>query len=474
MTININNNPAFKGAGQAGAAAKGAAKKVLTEIPNGKELASKNLSSFLKSVNKNVSSPEQRLIMGVTALFSQPFIDLNNKRVNEETRLMSFARTMAKIVVGTTVGVLVRKESIRLAHKYTKMVSVPNVNRSGYWAKPAKENSFLCPAYVRNFTKDYHKNYVNALGSMLGIGVSLVTNFLIDAPLTQIMTNHCYKLLKDDSANSKPVESRNLLKEALNEQKEKGKNVSFGAANPVKAATEIKEMFTKIDVPRGAKFEPAEGLDATFHGLDWLKLWFWRHVAVNPGGMLMHTAALGWGASSAAQITGMLFNDKIDSNKKKFLIPQELADAAGNIALYYALTAPVKAGVERLFENGKIRIKSVMDSIESEGRKKKLQIDKLFGVRGVKVSDGLKNLPNSKELYLAHKNGASILATLVASVISCNVLTPYFRNFYGAYCQEKLKERSAKMNAVIFDINARSDKFRPKIDSNPAFDKFIV
>ena len=65
-------------------------------------------------------------------------------------------------------------------------------------------------------------------------------------------------------------------------------------------------------------------------------------LSENPGSMLMHTGALGWAASSAAQITGIAFNNKIDKNKKKFLIPQELGDATGNIALYYLVTLGMK------------------------------------------------------------------------------------------------------------------------------------
>lgn len=465
MITNINNNPAFKGVGQACAAAKKTADNVLTGCSYGKEFSSKRLSSFLQAVNKTVSSPEQRLIMGVTALFSQPFIDLNNKRVNEETRLMSFARTMAKIVIGTTVGVFVRKESIRLANKYTKMIEVPNLNRSGSWAKPADNHSFLAPPYVRNFNRDYFKNYVNALGSCLGIGVSLVTNFLIDAPLTQIMTNYCYKKLNNDLPEDKSVERCNLLKKAINENKVK--NVSFGGASPASVIDTAKTVLKKGDL--------AEGLDIKFHGWDGFKLWFWKKVCVNPGSMLMHTAAVGWGASSAAQISGIAFNDKIDSNKKKFLIPQEFADAAGNIALYYLVTYSIKTGVENLFDKGKVRIKSVMDMIEKEGGvEKRKAIEKFCSTSKTKVIDIIKDLPKSKALYLEHKNGASILATLFASVISCNILTPYFRNFYGAYCHDKLKEHSAKINAKIFNINSRSDKFKPHCNDSNAFNKFIV
>ena len=57
-------------------------------------------------MGKKCSSAEQRLILGVTALATQPFIDAHNKSVDEETRKVSVARTIAKIIAGTLTGLL--------------------------------------------------------------------------------------------------------------------------------------------------------------------------------------------------------------------------------------------------------------------------------------------------------------------------------------------------------------------------------
>ena len=80
-----------------------------------------------KGVNwagKALHSPEQRLILGATALATQPFIDLNNKDVDEETRKISAARTIAKIIAGTTVGVLVRYAGIWAAKRYSQFEKI--------------------------------------------------------------------------------------------------------------------------------------------------------------------------------------------------------------------------------------------------------------------------------------------------------------------------------------------------------------
>lgn len=453
ITMNINNIPTFKRVGSAGVnnSAQSFGNAVST-LP--KEIKSKTFSSILKKFSE-FSSPEQRLILGVTALCTQPFIDLNNKRVSEDTRLMSFSRTLAKILIGTAVGVLVRKECIKFAHKYTQMEVIDKLEGAGKYAIAKAKDSFLSPEFVRTYNDIYRDNYVNAIGTFMGIGVSLITNFLIDAPLTQIFTNKCYKYLKNKGdENSSGGHSRNLLRAAL-EKNENKKNVSFGSA--AKVINYIQE-----------------GADATEKGFSGLKTKIWKNVVNNPGDTLMHTGAIGWAASSLAQITGMLFNDDIDSNKKKFLIPQEFADAAGNIALYYIVTVTIKNNVEKLFENGKIRFESVMEQFRKDKAKDLIncEIEDLF--KSGKVIEKLGEAVESKKIYAAHKNGASVLATLIASVISCNILTPYIRNFYGAYCYDKAKEKCATVNAKLFDMKYDDFNRKSNLKKPEAFNSFIV
>lgn len=468
MTIKVGNNKAIENAAIGRAVFKAAKPSFggdvssLAKIQQNSTVLGPKFSNFLEKVNQNVSSPEQRLILGVTALFLQPFIDLNNKRVNEETRLMSFSRTLSKIVVGTTVGVLVRKGCIKLAQNYTKVVpqmkeackdAIAELRKKGEnpenhpvrWAKRGDKNYLLAPDYVRTYMDDYYKNYVNALGSVMGIGVSLVTNFLIDAPLTQIMTNSVYKKITSDKNKSADIAAKEQAGASVVSMK--GKPVSFGGNIAVQTAQKVAQKtlnntdlaMKKVYVGFNEKYVPKENEEPVFCDIRELKRWFWKNVANNPGSMLMHTGALGWAASSAAQITGIALNDKIDSSKKKFLIPQEFADAAGNIALYYLVTLSAKKLVESKFDDGSICAKSLIDKIKQELESKKEEKDIFKNKLFVSALDAL---PESKKLFRIHKNGASILATLAASVLSCNILTPYFRNFYGSRCQEKLKDKT--------------------------------
>lgn len=148
----------------------------------------------LKWVGEKVSSPENRLILGVTALMSQPFIDLNNRKVDEDTRKVSAARTVAKIIAGTTTGVLIRSGCIHAIDAFTKL---PNEITPDMKFK--KLRTLFTPS--AGILKDLNQ-YKKSLGTILSLGVMVVTNFLLDAPLTKFLTNKFV-----DRINSKKQEA---------------------------------------------------------------------------------------------------------------------------------------------------------------------------------------------------------------------------------------------------------------------------
>ena len=49
-------------------------------------------------VGKHISSPENRFILGATALMSQPFIDLHNRKVDEDTRKFLLLELLQKLL----------------------------------------------------------------------------------------------------------------------------------------------------------------------------------------------------------------------------------------------------------------------------------------------------------------------------------------------------------------------------------------
>lgn len=144
----------------------------------------------------NLGPHHNRLALGATALATQPAIDLYNDKVDKKTREVSCARTIGKIIAGTITGVAIRWGFIKL------------VRENSVIAKNAEKSfkSFFTPSKATKVTHAF-KQYQNNIGTLLAIGAMLVTNFAIDAPLTQFLTNHLTKKME---------ESQKGRKEALN------------------------------------------------------------------------------------------------------------------------------------------------------------------------------------------------------------------------------------------------------------------
>lgn len=177
-------------------------------------VSNEKVKSVLNWAGKALHAPEQRIILGATALATQPFIDLNNKDVDEETRKISAARTIAKIIAGTTVGVIVRYAGIWAANRYSKFEKVFADADKKIVEKiiPDKKNGFLTPAFAKNtifpisdaeLTKRMTR-YRKAMGTLLATIAMVATNFLCDAPLTKYLTKVFQKgLEKTDTQEAK-------------------------------------------------------------------------------------------------------------------------------------------------------------------------------------------------------------------------------------------------------------------------------
>ena len=159
----------------------------------------KNHADTFDKCTKEMAHPAvNRAIMGVTALATQPAIDYYNHRVDEETRTVSRNRTIAKIVAGTSVGILVRGLSYELVNKMTNLKGKGKFSRA------------LIPdkSYLKKFLKDSGNlinNHKNALAWGLAMLAMCVTNFVLDAPLTVYFTNK----LNAKSAKKKQAKEAN-------------------------------------------------------------------------------------------------------------------------------------------------------------------------------------------------------------------------------------------------------------------------
>lgn len=161
----------------------GATTAIAGAMPSG-TVKGKRANRVISWIGQNVSSPQNRLILGATALMSQPFIDLHNRKVDEDTRKVSAARTVAKIIAGTTTGFLVRYGCIKMLDYCTKLPE--QISKSTRFPKLA--TLFTPDAALTGILKDLG-HYKKALGTIISLLVMMVTNFAIDAPLTKYLTN---------------------------------------------------------------------------------------------------------------------------------------------------------------------------------------------------------------------------------------------------------------------------------------------
>ena len=147
-------------------------------------VSSERANEAIKWIGRNISSPQNRLILGASALMSQPFIDLNNKKVDEDTRKVSAARTVAKILAGTLTGFFVRYGCIKSIDFCSKLPTELAASTKHKWLKTL----FTPDSAISGVLSDLNQ-YKKALGSFIALVVMLFTNFAIDAPLTKYLTN---------------------------------------------------------------------------------------------------------------------------------------------------------------------------------------------------------------------------------------------------------------------------------------------
>lgn len=150
----------------------------------------------LEKRNTDLTHPAiNRTIMGATALLLQPGIDASNKELDEETRILSVCRTIAKIIAGTFVGIIVRGSSHKIISKMT------NIEGKGKNCRKLLPKSF-----IQIFKDDptLLSNYRSALSTGTAILAMCFTNFAFDAPLTVKLT-HKFKSWAD-ALKAKPQE----------------------------------------------------------------------------------------------------------------------------------------------------------------------------------------------------------------------------------------------------------------------------
>lgn len=171
------------------------------------EISSQKTAKFFKWAGDDFNSAQQRFISGVAGILLQPWFDLNNKRVDEDTRKISTARTLAKIIAGMATGVLIRWGLIEASKMFTKTketelervkkaIEKKKINYKPVKTKFSKWEQCLLPKAYKDGLKSFReiKKYRMTFGTIAAVGVMFFTNFLIDAPLTTFLTNKFVKM----------------------------------------------------------------------------------------------------------------------------------------------------------------------------------------------------------------------------------------------------------------------------------------
>jgi len=172
------------------------------------------------------------------------------------------------------------------------------------------------------------------------------------------------------------------------------------------------------------------------------KLTIYKNYGENPGKMLVHTGVLGWVLSSLAQVSAIVFNDKISTEQKSFLIPQEVADAAVNILAFYGITSLFKRFASKLVSTGKLTTAPIKEFL----RKKGIIAKNKSSIGNIKFNiEDLACFKDIKDEYRTFKNGVDVIASVGGSILSCNIVTPILRNQYAS---KKQKETIAKLNTI--------------------------
>lgn len=222
--------------------------------------------------------------------------------------------------------------------------------------------------------------------------------------------------------------------------------------------------------------------------------------------VLIVLGAVGWLVSMFAQLTAIKTNKSISDDKKKFLLNQETADGLTNTGLYLGLTTVFSTAVKKMLDKGKIltetlnklkdeaykktgkTMRQLMQETDSNGNKPKNinevfknlnlfkgaenfekhtfseelnGLEKLEKTKGLDILQSVRKseldeiikLCNKYEHFDHMRTGLGMVATIAASVLSCNIITPIVRNKISNHMQEKYNMKPKAANPINPSIN---------------------
>lgn len=161
--------------------------------------------------------------------------------------------------------------------------------------------------------------------------------------------------------------------------------------------------------------------------------WVARKFSEDASQMLIFTGVAGWTLSSLAQLIAIGVNPKIKEEQKVFLVPQEISDAAVNITSFFLITQVTKGIVSKLFSTGKLAPQKVRNYF----KKYPEQFADKVGKIDFNIGEVMKhNKAFPMQEYTRAKSIGTAIATVSASIVASNIVTPILRNKMASIVQK--------------------------------------
>lgn len=163
---------------------------------------------------------------------------------------------------------------------------------------------------------------------------------------------------------------------------------------------------------------------------------------------------------SCLAFTGSIaFNKGVPSDQKKFLVSQELADGAVNVALFWIMTDKFKKWANKKIETGRVFPKEMKEKIE----KVRVEVGEKATLKDMKPKFTAEELTKIDKFHSGFRNGVS----LGGSLFAVSILTPIIRNVIASKFQEKAINREVKKQAVPITQQQRPTNIVKPLSVNP-------
>lgn len=146
----------------------------------------------------------------------------------------------------------------------------------------------------------------------------------------------------------------------------------------------------------------------------------------NPGTVIKFAGCLTWASSSAAQVIAIITNDKIPAKDKKFMIRQELADGAINVATLLALSSAFEAAGRRIVKCGLILPEKALNSSKLDSiEKKSSEVLSSLKNKDLSKPEAINMLPESIKNFV---KGMSAITAIGGQLFTVSLAAPILRN----------------------------------------------